>query len=96
MNNSSRTLHRAFDSETGGETPGKSTLTQSYSYPRLMQIFFLFFLETKVLSLPMEIIHVKFSANATQELKQDKEIFKTQRISGVFCLRFQSYLLLVG
>lgn len=29
MNNSSRTLHRAIDSETGGETPGKSTLTQS-------------------------------------------------------------------
>lgn len=29
MNNSSGTLHRAFDSETGGETPGKSTLTQS-------------------------------------------------------------------
>lgn len=29
MNNSSGTLHRAFDSETRSETPGKSTLTQS-------------------------------------------------------------------
>lgn len=29
MNNSSKTLHRAIDSETGGKTPGKSTLTQS-------------------------------------------------------------------
>lgn len=82
MNNSSGTLHRAIDSETGGETPGKSTLTQSQSYPRLMQIFFFFFLETKVLSLPMEIIHVKFSANATQELKQDKEILRLKGYQG--------------
>lgn len=43
-----------------------------------MQTYFL----TKVLSLPMEIIHVKFSANATQELKLDKELLRLKGFKG--------------
>lgn len=61
-----------------------------------MQIFFFFFFGNKSTFTTYGDYSCKILSQCHTRTQTGQRNFKTQRISGVFCLRFQSYLLLVG